>query len=364
MATGIYSFLHMLVDGICALAMFGRFAEQPEGDWAWYLLLYNFCAFALQMPFGILLDLLSQRGKRKEWQRNLDLPFLYAVLGVLLTLLGAVSHPVVLGTGNALFHIGGGVGTIREDFSHHWGGKALGIFVAPGAFGLYVGAQAAGQMGNHLPVLFLTVGGVMAVLLLILGYSLFRGAGSSQSAAPHAIRQEKRFGAEESVILLGCFFVVILRSYVGMAVTFPWKTTMFLGVISVLAVVAGKMLGGIFAAQLGRKSTVFVSLTLSAVCFWFCNYTVFGIAALLLFNMTMPVTLYLLIERFRGLPGFCFGFLTFGLFLGFLPVYFQMALPAAEPVVGAGLSAVSLVVLLAVVCLAEKKGKGCWGFSC
>ena len=122
--TAWYSVLHMLVDGVCAMAMFGDFLLQKEGYL--YMLLYNFCAFALQMPFGVVLDILNESGARmcisgkdtmdskmiyekKEWS------FIFAVVGVLCTILGVVTNPIILGVGNALFHVGGGVGTIHED---------------------------------------------------------------------------------------------------------------------------------------------------------------------------------------------------------------------------------------------------------
>ena len=41
----VYSVLHLLVDGLCALAMFGVFLQR-EKDYL-YSLLYNFCAFAM-----------------------------------------------------------------------------------------------------------------------------------------------------------------------------------------------------------------------------------------------------------------------------------------------------------------------------
>lgn len=52
-----------------------------------------------------------------------------------------------------------------------------------------------------------------------------------------------------------------------------------------------------------------------------------GILALLFFNMTMPLTLFLMWNEMREQPGLAFGVLTFALFLGFLPVYFQNVLP-------------------------------------
>ena len=49
-----------------------------------------------------------------------------------------------------------------------------------------------------------------------------------------------------------------------------------------------------------------------------------GVLAVLLFNMTMPVTLWAMAKLFPGAKGFSFGLLTFGLFLGYLPVYFKI----------------------------------------
>ena len=136
--TFLYSFLHLLVDGICAFAMFGKFL--PLGNQAVDFLLYNFCAFALQMPFGAILDLAE---KQEKCPHTTKIPYFVAISGVLFTFLGTITHPVVLGIGNALFHVGGGVGTIHEDYTKHWQGKGLGIFVAPGALGLYLGTLAA-----------------------------------------------------------------------------------------------------------------------------------------------------------------------------------------------------------------------------
>ena len=136
--TSLYSLLHLLVDGICAFSMFGRFL--PHGNQTINFLLYNFCAFALQMPFGTILDFFI---KQEKCSRTTKIPCFVAIIGVLFTLLGTFTHPILLGIGNALFHVGGGVGTIYEDHAKHWKGRGLGIFVAPGALGLYLGTLAA-----------------------------------------------------------------------------------------------------------------------------------------------------------------------------------------------------------------------------
>ncbi|MBQ8821296.1 MAG: hypothetical protein IJZ82_01505 [Lachnospiraceae bacterium] len=331
--TAPYSILHFLVDGICAFAMFGHFAARE--DWYLNILLYNFCAFALQMPLGAVLDGLNGQLGRQKYEPS----FVYAVVGVILTFIGAVTHPVVLGIGNAMFHLGGGVGTIHEDEGKGWHGKGLGVFVAPGALGLYLGTLLA-KSGMVSPWSCFWPVGMVAILCLMWSMLALR-----KSISP--IYGEFSFGAKDGTlwIMLGCLAVVILRSYIGMSVSFSWKTTLIAGTLAVLAVVLGKVAGGFTAAGFGVRPTVAVSLVFSALCFLLSDNMAAGVLALFLFNMTMPITLYLLVQRMRGLPGFAFGLLTFGLFLGFLPSYFGVSLPVNGRTIGCVGSLVSLVIL-------------------
>ena len=55
----VYSLSHALVDFSCAFLVYRTMLDAPELGLC--LLLYNFCAFALQMPFGLLVD---------GWNRN------------------------------------------------------------------------------------------------------------------------------------------------------------------------------------------------------------------------------------------------------------------------------------------------------
>ncbi len=349
--TGIYSILHLLVDGVCALAMFGRFAS--DESWYIYLLLYNFCAFALQMPLGIVLDGLSTPKVRRICYPS----FGFAVVGVFLTLLGALTHPVVLGLGNALFHLGGGVGTIEEDAAKDWYGRGLGVFVAPGAIGLFLGTQLA---KNGSVVVWLVVVGVVMLLLCGVGWLtiekkavreivLEKSPIEKNALKNDAVEQNLTTMQSALLLVLGCFLVVILRSYLGMAIVFPWKTTLVAGVLAVLAIASGKMAGGFLAARFGWKKTTISSLGLAAVCYFFSQRMPMGIFALFFFNMTMPITLYLLVQKLKNLPGFAFGILTFGLFLGFLPEYFGMDKLAEGRLVGCLGSLMSLMILLACV---------------
>ena len=55
---GLYSLAHFWMDLSCALLVFRRLSG--GADFGACLLLYNFCAFALQMPLGLLVDRLDR----------------------------------------------------------------------------------------------------------------------------------------------------------------------------------------------------------------------------------------------------------------------------------------------------------------
>ena len=353
--TALYSILHFLVDGVCALAMFGTFATRE--NWYVNILVYNFCAFALQMPLGVVLDGLCE----KRSNGKALLPYLYAVAGVVLTLTGAFLHPVVLGLGNALFHLGGGVSTIQEDTAKGRRGRGLGVFVAPGALGLYIGTLLGKSGEIALWSIVLPVGVVMVSGLLFGRKHLLKTVTVDGKVTEHLLSSDRESltpatrGQENETaqngrssalgLAAGCLFVVILRSYIGMAVSFSWKTTVLAGTLAVCAVVLGKVAGGFAAAAFGIRRTMVISLGAAAVCYLLSGNMAAGIMALFLFNMTMPITLYLLISRFRELPGFAFGLLTFGIFLGLMPVYLELVLPLDDKLVGCLGSVISLAIL-------------------
>lgn len=335
--TTIYSVLHFFLDGICALAMLGWFVSKKNSEW--YFLAYNFCAFALQMPIGAFLDMLIMNNNLRKKNAHGIYPYLFAVSGILFTILGAIFHPIILGIGNALFHVGGGVGVIYEDHANTWKGKALGIFVAPGALGLFFGTQLAKGNDEMLKIAMVILCSILSILLLLALIYKY-----PEKELENKI--EKASIGNGLVLAIGCFLVVILRSYVGMSVTFSWKNGFVLGLVCVLAVVLGKMAGGILAARLGIQNVMLLSLWIAAIGYRFSENAVWGVIALFAFNMSMPITLYLLVRKFKDLPGFSFGLLTFALFLGYLPIYLVMPAPMEGNIIGAGGSVLSLLILL------------------
>ena len=105
--------------------------------------------------------------------------------------------------------------------------------------------------------------------------------------------------------------------------------------------VFGKTLGGVLSDRFGLFPAAAGSLLLCTLLFCLAGEPVPGVLALLLFNMTMPMTLFALAQTMPGCKGFSFGLLTFALFLGYLPSYL-----GAGPIGGMGMAAVALASAL------------------
>lgn len=324
----VYSAGHFWVDFSCALLMFSRLSG--TGEWALCALLYNFCAFALQMPIGLLADRQGRSGA-------------LAALGCALVTAGwglaplPVAAAVTAGLGNACFHVGGGVKVLRDG-----GDRAapLGIFVSPGAFGIYFGALLGRRDG--FPSWAAAVGLLLFALALLLPERR-----TGETAAPAWAPPPDRNAV---FVLICCFLVVVLRSYLGMVLAFPWKTGGWALALT-CALVLGKAAGGFLGDRLGMVRAAALSLGLAAVLFCLSGSPWAGTAAVFLFNMTMPITLWAAARLLP--PGFAFGTLTFALFLGFLPVWLGWPVLLTG---GAGYAAGALCSL-ALLALGLKRGR-------
>ena len=298
---GAYAMAHFLVDFACAFVVLRIGA--PTAAQALCVLVYNFCAFALQMPFGLLADRLN----RNAW---------VAVLGCLLVAaaFGLSALPLALavtaGVGNALFHVGGGVDVMNLSDGRS---GALGLFVSPGALGLYCGLLLSRNLAvcARWPVV-----AVLGAALLLCAVK--RGAaGAFVPNAPVSLAPLGDPRVRLAALLL--FAVVVLRAYVGLVQAFPWKAQGQWALLLTLALVLGKAAGGVLRDRLGALRVSVSSLGASAVLVALSAFPLPGLGAVLLFNMSMPVTLWALARLLPGAKGFSFGLLTFALFLGYVP---------------------------------------------
>lgn len=306
-SAAIYAAGHFLVDFSCAYIMFSRL---PDPVW---FLVYNFLAFAIQFPTGILADKLGNNR-------------LFAVTGIVLVLAGFFPFPVIagvvlIGLGNAAYHIGGG----REALLKTDKLSALGIFVSPGALGIWLGSHLSGVNG---------VGYLLPVLLLgLMGLVISFCDGNKILSRP---------GKPFPVTLLLMGMVVLIRSFVGISMVTPWKIGPYVFAAAVGAAL-GKAIGGILSDRFGLRKCGFFSLLAASLLFCFTESPLAGILGVVLFNMTMPITLRRAADAIPGAEGAAFGLLTLGLFAGFLPGSFGITV---SPYAGALLSFISAVLLL------------------
>ena len=125
-------------------------------------------------------------------------------------------------------------------------------------------------------------------------------------------------------IVMCCLLITIcIRGYLGLILNFEWKSSFAIGLVCVTAVVLGKILGGILGDKFGWRKISTLSLIISAILFIFAfDNSICGILAILLFNMTMPITLTALSNMFNNNKGMAFGLTTLALFIGAIPVLF------------------------------------------
>lgn len=301
----VYACGHFLVDFTCALLMIGSITKPT------LFLIYNFCAFALQMPIGLIGDILGRC-------KYLALAGITLVLCGCLPLSDAV-RTVLLGLGNACYHVGGGRDALLADQKF----TGLGIFVAPGALGIFLGTLLAGKTAYIWK----------AVIILAICAAALCTAGESKTSA----RTGSINWAGAGMMLL----IVLIRSAVGMCMLSPWKMGVFV-TASAVCCALGKALGGFAGDRFGWKESGVISLLCAAALYCLPGFGIAGAIATLVFNMTMPITLRKAADFLPGMEGFAFGVLTFALFLGYLPAYFGITI---SPYFGAALSAVSALLL-------------------
>jgi len=319
----VFSAAHFAVDLCCIFLMSAIAFPASAGKmpWAVCVLTYNFFAFAVQLPVGAFCDVMRRPRELAATGCGLvSLAFLVAHFTQAPVLTG-----IVAGLGNSCFHVGGGVDTLNQ-----CGGRAErpGIFVATGAFGVYLAGKLAGLSGISLPG---TIAGI--VLMMICAYAILSLERSEEAESTCEANEESGetldvsgkaapISSSAAVICSVLLFVtVLLRSYCGHLMAWSWKAVPLLGLIFTCGVVLGKMAGGIIGDRIGWEKSSIISLGLAGVLFSFApSSAAAGIVGVFLFNMSMPITLTALARIMgRNLYGTAFGLTTIALFMGTVP---------------------------------------------
>lgn len=325
----LLSILHFFVDFLCAYSLFNKmFINKSIGE---MIIIYNYFAFVLQFPLGVLLDKINKNNDYKY-------PLLFTYLGIIFTVIGTYTNNIFLGLGNGLFHVGGGVISIKEDDLSLFKGRGLGLFVAPGALGLLFGKLLSNNINYDLVKLLIII---FVLVICIIIYFEFKN-----NKVTYLINKSVVDKKEMTIAILSCFVVVIIRSLVGMSISYPWKDTTLKIIISVFALAIGKTAGGFLCASLGKRKAIIISLLLSMICFILGNNIIFGLLSLFFFNMSMPITLYILKEKMINQEGSAFGILTLALFIGYLPTYYNLLRNISPVYLGSLASLISIILLL------------------
>lgn len=313
----LYGAVHLLVDlasisTLYSVTRSGLFSQ----DWVVLLILgYDFIAFASQPFIGYALDRLGLAGAAAAAGCALT------AAGTWLAGLWPVASVVAVALGNALYHVGGGAVCLRLDEKRAvWAG----VFVAPGAIGLFLGKQLGGTP------LFLPW-----ALTLLLGAGAFACTMARLPRRPETppLPTVKGFG----VVIAALLLTVCVRSLVGFSIAFPWVSGWRQAVWLTLAVFAGKAVGGALGDRIGWRNASVAGLLLSAPLLALgAGNPALAVAGVLFFNLTMAVTLAGVACMLPGYEGFAFGLTATAVVIGMTPTTAAAWLPVlGSPVVTA-----------------------------
>jgi len=331
----VYTFSHFCVDFACFFMLFSWMSSGTHSLETVTLgfLTYNVIAFGLQPIIGFLCDTY-----RKIPVELIGIPLL--IVGLLFMPIPALSI-VLIGLGNAFFHIAGGIDSLRNS-----GGKMArsGVFVSSGALGVVLGSLV-GRAGG-LPVLIPI--GILLICLVPLYFIYIDRSKSEDAKVVFSIaKPELKIG----VIILLAAASIVIRSYAGSIIPAEWRTTTLLFMFPAIGAFLGKFTGGFIADRIGAKNAAVFSLFTATVLLAFGNTNpwIFMIG-IILFNMSMAVTLCAIASVLPLNPGLAFGITTLALLCGSFPTFF---IPAEH----ANLIFASLTIISATCLFLILKGK-------
>lgn len=365
--TALYSACHLIVDMCCAalvscicepiLAALGiPFAPVAA------VIAYDFLAFVMQAPVGLLCDT-----RLEGWRAAAAGCGLIVVAWVVSPACTALPVPQAVqcfmaacacGLGNALYHIGGADGVLS---CSGMGRAALpGVFVSTGAIGLLLGASAS-KIGMPLPMAPVLAACVAGISIVVFSKMVSEAPEAAPAYLPDSSSKPVPMAPVPAVSRTGkalcaaalpegaipCIALMLaavcLRSTAGFAMAFPWKSGFDISMSVVICVAAGKAAGGFAGDSAGRSKAASLSLIAASLLFllsW--RYRAAGMLAAFLFNMTMPITLMSIADLMWDRRLYAFGLTTVALFAGALPRLLGFSVLASPE----GLAFASLLTLV------------------
>jgi MFS transporter, FSR family, fosmidomycin resistance protein len=301
-----YSLAHGLVDFASTLVVYNAAIVHglaPTKAVA-LIIMYDLLAFAVQPLVGFVID--YTKGAR-----------IAMLAGIMLTLTGvvcmranALTGIAVVGIGNALFHLGTGAQILGR---YPNTASTTGIFVGPGALGLSIGFWF-GSCG-FFPLWSLAIGLTAACI----------GLASLPALKPIPAPTKRTSYQVKSrpIVLLLLLAAIVIRGFVGRTGFADLPSDAFVIIGLGAAACIGKMAGGRMADRFGWGHTAITVLVLASIGIVFVRNNIgVAFATMILFQMTMPITLVATSAALPGKPAFAFGLSCLALVCGTLPAFY------------------------------------------
>ena len=304
----LYFYIHFITEVVCFYLLF---KIRGNSYLLWMIpLLYDALAFVPQSIFGYFSD--------KHPKINI------ALIGVVLL---TISMPiyfflhtpylaiVILCIGNALLHVEGAEVTLRSS-----NGKMASpaIFVGGGSFGVVTGKLLAATTVNYWLIVFFSLSMIPFILL-----ADYYKKDTLKDKNPCKNFNYHNKNMNTKLVVLFAVLIVFVRAYMGYGIPTSWNKTTLETILLFSFMGVGKCLGGIMVDLIGMRKTAILSIACSLPFLLFGDQImIISLFGILLFSMTMAITLGLLVSTLKKAPGLAFGLTTIGLFLGTAPIFF------------------------------------------
>lgn len=340
----LYFYIHFVTEIICFYVM-----SKIIGDSAflWMCpLIYDAFAFVPQSLIGYISD--------KYPKINMG------IIGIILLLIGFTTfcldllpglftEIIILCLGNACIHINGAEVTLRSSngkLSHS------AIFVSGGSFGVITGKLLTKTQISFWIIAFLCL--TMIPFILLAEY--YRKESNEKIACSKFNYHSAKI--KPGIIILLTVLIVVARGYMGYGLPTSWNKTTMQTIMLFSTMGLGKALGGILSDAFGMRKVALISMTL-ALPFLLIgdNLMLISLIGVLLFSMTMPITLGLLVSILKNNPGLAFGLTTIGLFLGTVPIFiFNITDFVANSIIITLLTIICIIISCVVIRKEDKYG--------
>ena len=300
----LYFFIHFIFE----ITAFYTISSYTDSDLIWLLaLMYDFYGFVPQGLFGYLKD----KGFKIDY---LIIGFALSILALVLLYfnVNSILVIIVLSISSCLIHIQGAEATLKSSR-----GKMApsAIFVSGGSFGVITGTLLAMY---KVPITFVILINLLMLIPIII-CNRYKDQIDDKNLEEYNYSNKN---IKSRIIIALAFFVVIVRAYMGYGIPTTWNKTVLQTILLYCSMGIGKAMGGILVDFIGIKKTALLS-TLGSLPFLIFgnNVMIISLIGIMMFSMTMAITLGLIVSELKKYPGVAFGFTTLGLFLGTLPIF-------------------------------------------